>query len=365
MGLEWREATLGGDGVAIIDIATHGGGFVALGTPGGAAGAIGPPRVWASDTGADWRVTPATFAGVDGREASLDRIVELAGRLVAIGHDGRRLMAWSSPDGERWRRARDASLTPSSGGRSGIRPGLVIDGVAVGPDERLLVVAHAPHGVAGSTRRIWISDDARRWEVVTPTGLGSDAIRGVTAGPAGFLVVGCCADAAGTTARLLASIDGVTWRTIGNLPAGADRVAWYGDAGRYVAAGRLPLPGGLEAAAVWTSEDGAVWRLATRTPGASLIDMTLLVSGRTIVLATPGFDDGLGWAWWSSVVSIDGGDSWQVSAGWPVQGEVLCPAVGAAGPGSLVLAGCGRPSIAVARVPGDATTGGAAPEVEG
>lgn len=350
-GLEWQEATLGGSDTRLVDVTAHGTGFAALGVPWDAPRAIGSPRVWMSDTGVDWRVSSTSFAGVDGRGASLDRIVDLAGRLVAIGRDGARLMAWYSDDGTSWRRARGASLAPSSGGQAGIRPGLVIDGVAVSTDQRLLVVAHAPRGVSGAVRRAWASDDGRRWEHITPTGLGSDVVRAVSAGPAGFLAVGTVTEASGTRARLLASPDGVAWRSIGDLPVGADRVVWDGIVGRYVAGGRLALSGRLEAAAVWTSVDGVAWRLAAHTWGAALIDLTLLVSGPTIVLATPGFHEDMGWSWWSALVSTDGGATWQVSAGWPVQGEVLCPAVGAAGPAGLVVGGCGRPSVGVARVP--------------
>jgi hypothetical protein len=337
-----------GDDVSVVDIATHGGGFVALGLPWDHTGAVGSSGVWTSDTGLDWRLSATPFSGVDGGDASLDRVVDLGGRLVAVGHDGARLMAWSSADGTAWVRADDRSLGRAPKDRPGVRPGLVIDGLAVSTDQRLLVVAHAPRGTSAASRRVWLSSDGTDWERLTPTGLGHDAIIDVAAGPAGFLAVGRCTDVAAVTASLMASADGSDWRVVGALPAGADRVVWDAATGRYVAAGRLPIPGGLVSAAGWTSVDGIAWHLSVQTPGAGSIDLSLLVRGPTIVLATPGFDADMGWRWWSALVSTDAGDTWHGSAGWPVQGEVVCPALAAASADAFVLGGCGRPTIAVA-----------------
>lgn len=354
-GLAWREAQAPFDreDVGIVDVTAHGEGFAALGMPGSFSDHPGAARVWLSDTGAAWHQSAESFPGVDGTRASLDRIVAVAGRLVAVGHDGSRLMTWSSADGDSWRRAPDdPSLDATHRHDTGIRPGLVIDGVAASADGRLLVVGHAPYGRSGVARRVWASDDGRSWERLATEGLGPGVIRDVAVSPSGFLAVTCCTDAADGAPRLLTSTDGSDWQLVGVLPVGVDRVLWDAPVGKYVAAGRLSLPDGLEAAAVWTSVDGVAWHMSVRTQWAGMIDMTLLAAGRTLVLATPGFDSDMGWSWWSALVSVDGGDTWQASAGWPVQGEGICPAVGAAGHGALVLSGCGRAALGIAPTAG-------------
>jgi hypothetical protein len=318
-------------------------GWVAVGSETTAAGQ--GIAVWTSSDGTQWsRVSPDAFP-LDGAE--MRGLVRFGDGLVAAGVGGGDAMAWTSPDGNDWTRVTSAAL--GGEGDQGIRGLAVWDStlVAVGWDNATedgkgavwtsmngtdwvqasdpqnalggaggqrvhSVVAGGPGLVAvGDTRirpdwdgEIWVSTDGDVWERLEVAGLsgaGEQLLNVVASGPDGLVAAGFdSAGGEGRDAAVWTSPDGLTWNQVSDrsVLGGPNNQEIHGLAkvGTGWVAGGWTHATGDQDAAIWASEDGAIWlpRDDPDLAGAGAQQVETLTTSESSVIAIGGETDGDG-----------------------------------------------------------------------
>jgi len=230
-------------------------GYVAIGhdlegsTP-TAGGSARRGRVWLSPDGLSWELLPPD--DVFARAVLILVVVARDGSYLAFGRiegtsgqsDEVLLAVWESADGRSWRRT-----------QIGLSGDLVATRVVAGNEGYLLAGAR----VDPQRYELWLSADARSWEVVRAlpptTGAVYEDIDAIAAGPEGFVAAGY----RGQDVYVIASGDGREWfeappiSGLGPVPAIAPLAEdWIMALGQ-----TSPLP-------VWFSPNGLDWeRVAT------------------------------------------------------------------------------------------------------
>jgi hypothetical protein len=233
----------------VTDVAYGSGRFVAVGWGGGQEHLQG--RVWVSTDGSSWDLVPpdpvfarAYLTGVvtaaDGRHLVFGRIEKPAGEVPHA--------VWESDDGHSWRRI-DLGLPADLG----------VVQVVVGPAGYLLTGIR----FSGDGDELWLSPDARHWELVNKAGPRSgppnEQIRTIAAGAEGFVATGFRE----TLPYIIASADGRKWFEAPHQPAldPLGLVAALG--GDWIAPGRPDEQGDV---GIWFSADGLNWAQSATLP---------------------------------------------------------------------------------------------------
>jgi hypothetical protein len=183
--------------------------LVAVGRRTGSSDGKFDAAVWLSDDGASWRSAAVGDSALGGEDSQvMNGVVEIKGRLVAVGRDVRSGAVWTSDDGENWTQVRDPDLV--DGGKF-----VEIAGVAhVGT--RLVAVgwkAAQDHPAAAAT---WISfDEATTWQKGTSAGFAPRGqqlfdVAEVSRGPSELMAVGFDDDAQEPVAAVWRS--SLTWQ---------------------------------------------------------------------------------------------------------------------------------------------------------
>ena len=245
-GGRW-EAVLDIEDGWVNDVAAFDAGFVAVGTMGGDA------SVWLSNDGRRWRaVDDEAFAG-----GQMSQVGVTSSGFVAFGY-GRSFdtgVIWTSPDGEEWLRATNAS---------GLRVARGLK-VLVRDDGRLTAFVGPRWDEQGSIE-IWSTTGRAEWQRVGTLPRSDDAtVSNAAHGPKGWVAVGRLKMQAWGPGVAWRSDDGKTWQRLTTGPDTA--TAMLADEAGFIAAG---FTGGLPGetcgdprpfrAQTWTSTDGGVWR---------------------------------------------------------------------------------------------------------
>jgi hypothetical protein len=305
-----RPATTGPE-VGLGGVAHGPGGFIAFGRE-GRQGGRQRTAIWSSADGTAWqrvRTGDAFPAGARLRTILGTSDGYLLGGVI-YRERAPRAAVWFSFDGLTWTLARgrdafdiggyiDTGEDPFSGG---INAFAVDQGPAVGSGslaEGALAVGQAcmpsfdetiwsSNGTCWS--RLWLSPDGVTWRVgdMPPTFGAVSTV--ATSGQR--VVVGAPICLTACPSAMLAS-DAGDWRVAYGSPVGGELVAMTSLAGRFYAllAGEDPTSG-RPSLALWSSDDGEDWRLASAQPSmpevvASLYEVDLAtVDGRLIVTAS-------------------------------------------------------------------------------
>jgi hypothetical protein len=215
------------------------------------AGASAPPS---GPTGPDTAGHPGHFPG----QAIVDDVVEIGGRLVAVGYVGVRgswtAIAWTSDDGDRW----DLASIDGTAGSFAVS-------LIAGRDPAGRVLAA---GRSGGAPAVWDSPDGRAWTPRSVPTLGGastwERIVTLAQGETGFIAGGSAGPELGDrVARFWRSDDGISWNTVPDDPGfvGAEVVAIASrGSGGYVALGRLGTGQRGSGSIGWTSADGVRWQ---------------------------------------------------------------------------------------------------------
>jgi hypothetical protein len=252
-------------------------------------GTNGDGAVWASSDGTHWTRSPDTGQALarPGKQRLIDVTSGRAGWL-AVGYDGTRPLAVTSADGAGWHPA--DGFAPGTGGH------LATYAAAAGTAGYVIV------GESGYSAGTWFSPDLKSWrpgggDDLTGTKTANRWMRGVVAGPSGYVAVGGLSDPAVKDApqgrpAVWTSADGRAW-TVKRLPqpSGAlegwfDKVAVKG--GLLVATGTATTAYGRTAFAFVSSDGGGSWQ-EVRLPraGQDGADSSDRNSAVTAVTATP------------------------------------------------------------------------------
>ncbi len=330
----WQPAgSTDGARLGFSDITTWGDGFAALGGPQGSrwrGDAVTVP-VWLSDDGADWR--EAGSISLPQKRMHVSHIVELDGALYAIGTEGRRLVAWRSPDGEWWRRfSRRASFAANPPG-TGNRFFADISDVVAGHGQLVVSGDYATRDVDPSVEPvIWTYDSERRWQRTYPTLPPPDnAVWDLGVLPRSFIgivdtnrPIDCIhGDSAN---RLLSSRDGREWERVkGARPmCGLRDITFDVLSARYYAIANAGVRDGTDV--VLASEDLRAWEEVYRLPdaleGAGWSPGALGIEsagGGVIAMGGAEWNDRDGGTVW--VATSPDGEEWELHADWPSDAE--------------------------------------------
>ncbi|MGI5228269.1 hypothetical protein [Actinoallomurus sp. CA-142502] len=251
-------------------------------------GTNGDGAVWTSPDGSRWTRASDTGGALarPGKQRLINAASGAAGWL-AVGYDGDRPLAVTSPDGTSWRSA--AGFDPGSGHAATYA-------AAYGKAGYVIV------GESGFSAGTWVSSDLKSWK----PGSGGDLegtrtanrwMRSVAAGPSGYVAVGGVSDPSVKDApqgrpAVWTSTDGLKW-TLKQLPqpSGAaegwfDRVAVHGNA--LVATGTAGTASGRTAFAFVSSDGGASWQeVGLPKAGQDGADSSDRNSAATALTATP------------------------------------------------------------------------------
>ena len=248
----WRsvcaECRSRGRQVAYAAIAGSNGRFVAVGNDQGRDNTL-DAAVWLTEDGGEtWPRVAENDADLAGEHSQVMKdVVEVDGRLVAVGRDGTDAAVWTSTDGTDWSRVQDADLAAPIGYlEMNAITTLGSRVVAVGREQA------TPGGRFAAAA--WISfDQGETWRQGTGDFASSgQQLRDVAAAPPELVAVGSD-HTPGPVAAVWSSADGETWTRVQSsaLAAGDDVVM---ECIRRVANGTL-LGGGSEGgdAAIWES----------------------------------------------------------------------------------------------------------------
>ena len=232
--------------------AVSGGGWVAVGRE-DVSGDF-DAAVWISADGSAWeRVRDESFAGP--KDQAMNDVVELDGRLIAVGRNGHDGAVWTSDDGgESWELppTKDSLRAPSGGNVN-------LGGVAA-HGSRLVAVGREASGESPNRAAAWLSDDrGTSWERANVTNaryIGQQMIA-VTDAQSGLVAVGFDhSDQNGLQeAAVWESADGREWKSVATVSVA--------DGSKPIMRGVAVLPGDL--VAVGDSEDdsgstrGRIW----------------------------------------------------------------------------------------------------------
>jgi hypothetical protein len=257
--------------------------------------AVGPSAIWTSHDGVAW--TLASTRGITpmqgGDQANvLRRTVTgflAAGENVPPGDPAAATpVVWTSANGVTWRRLGAAQLhLTAEGGRAGALTSAAVDGAAT-VVSGVVTMNSAQGGGARSASGVWRSTNGgATWSAVTvPVSNGATASAAVAATANGFVAVRPGLAKTGADAVVFTSPDGAAWKlgatVTGQGGAGLTLTSVEGGPAGAVITGRS---GGNVLA--FTSTDGAVWRpdgiLASATAGT--VSGLAVIAGGAIVAA--------------------------------------------------------------------------------
>lgn len=348
-GPAWTAGVLTGGRGTLEQIVRWRGGYAALGHDVDPSGWQPRWRLWTSTDGRTWNAVWRQPPGLT-RDIEMARIIGHRGGLTVVAGVTSGLAVWRSKDGRRYRRLPD-------------QPGLRRPPRLIGPSEYSfglgsLTASRGRLRVAGSWRYhdclsgcplwdvTWTSADGRTWRrTATPVRTSDGAFSTpVVTTPSGYAAMGagwCRPDADETVCRhaLWRSRDGVRWRPM----AGAnvqDRAPVALATDRATGRMLLLVSGRDEPAPGLFTLDADGWRTVDVPFPLGWSGAGIAVSGDTIVLTGSrwfGTDDVRA----EAIVSVDGGASWSVSAGWPALFDgVSAPLIAE----DLIVAGAGDPT---------------------
>ena len=195
---------------------------------------------------------PGHFPG----QATMADLVNLGGRLVAIGYVGWdwRPVAWTATDPDRWTLVEIGRARPTE-------PAFAIALARLPGADGLVAV-----GRAGRRPVAWTSADGVRWtEHDVPVIGGStdwERMTSIAAGPLGLLAGGSVGPELGDRrARFWRSSDGVSWAPVADEPEfdGGEVTAIAAVADGWLALGRLGTGQRTTGSVAWRSPDGSAW----------------------------------------------------------------------------------------------------------
>lgn len=218
-----------------------------------AAGQILDPQgsravVWTSPDGLTW---DAEEIGGEA-DSSAAGVAVRQGLAVTVGRSGEGPDAdagvWVSTDGQAWRPVPSEAL----GGQ-----GRQVANDVAATDEGIVVIGSEVVSDS-SVPVVWVSEDGEGWTRTDMPAEEGEFMAAVTAGPAGFVVVG----GGGDDGLAWASADGQEWRRIAAPTFAGPRTQYLSDvasnANGYTAVG-VNAPEGPPSPASWTSTDGINW----------------------------------------------------------------------------------------------------------
>ena len=237
-----------------VAVASGPGGFVAVGTEIRDGGEAIAPLAWTSSDGESWRRVVVDADGF------VNAVAAGGPGLVAVG--GGEVPVWTSPDGQSWTpgQADPQVFAPRLDVEDGF---LVLQGVAAAADGRVVAVGWETTRSGTQVGAAWLSLDGVSWarvphdDAVFGDGAGLTQVEDVVAGGPGFVAVGTEAEVAG-----------------GGIPFVYDQFAETsttarGTRGGLDVRGRAGVDAGVRgaAAASGRGEHEALWR-HDRWPGA-------------------------------------------------------------------------------------------------
>jgi hypothetical protein len=299
----------------VAGVVTVPGGFLAIGErfddDGGGGDIATSTTFWRSTDGRSWTMSdadPAVWAGW-----TVDKVAQgAAGIVVLVGGDQGRAIA-SSVDGETWTMT---PITPSTIGLPGDTfPGAFPINDVAAVDAGFLALGQLVGGVSGAAPTVepllLVSPDGASWQRATGPALApTDAPPEYFAGTG---VLGGTSYAVLTSGDLFnvsvwRSIDTTTWEPVGGteLFGGVDHVAVATATsfdGRLIVGGHDHTSG---ATAVWTSDDGETWTLASGAglagPGRFAPERFVTRDGELLMIGTrePASDGNMTGTAWAS-----------------------------------------------------------------
>lgn len=248
-----------------FDVAAYGDGFVLVG------GAQKKPKgkVWLSSDGTSWsRVSQGQrFEGV-----GLRRVTTFDGGIVALGTQGRKLVALHSPDGQTW--------TKSTVDRVQKGMELFPQAVTDGPAGLVAVASMIAQDFAG--QRFYASDDGRSWrQIDSPSDTAPGMFVSLESTGEEYLAVARPMFTPGTE-LLWRSPDAVTWETFDGPAEGTIHDLAIGADGSYVGVG-ADETGFLPA--IWRADELGSWEQVYSSPSSKQTEERLDV----VAAGGPGF----------------------------------------------------------------------------
>lgn len=258
------------------------------------------PAIWISvDAGETWHISQDTPSLDPGSAGYVWDVLVSSGRFVVAGwssnpSQGTAGLLWVSRDGVDW----EAVDLP------GAPPQTRLTRLAAGAG-RIIVAGESPPGGA----LLWISrDDGSSWQV-TPAPPGAASITAIAWAADRFVAIGPPASSPTLTA-VWTSPDGAHWKLQPvQLPEGISRVA--------IAEEGLVAVGGDRKghATVWLSPDGASWQVAAEPPDAS--GLVAVASTPDGLVALEGREPGVSSLWRSTT-----GQAWTRDATFDFEGAL-------------------------------------------
>lgn len=247
------------------DLAAYGDGFVLVG------GARKKPaaRIWLSTDGATW--SKVKDKDVFDRVA-LRRVTSYGDGIVALGTQGRKLVAFHSTDGTTWKKT---TIDKVEKGME-LFPQAITDG----PAGLIAVASMIAQDFAG--QRFYGSTDGSSWQQIDPP---------AETAPGMFVSLEATDDEYLAVARpmftpstdlLWRSADGVAWETFASPAEGVLHDLAIGEDGDLVGIGRHAQS---LASAIWHADDSGAWELVWESPSSKEAEERLDV----VAVGGPGF----------------------------------------------------------------------------
>lgn len=234
----------------VRDVVAYSDGFLAV----GANDKPALSKVWTSPDGQHWTRQDEGDGFVG---AAMRRVEALGDGVVALGSEGRRLVAWHSPDGLDWFR--------SSVDRAAKGTELFPEALAAGPTGVLAVASRIGQDLAG--QRFYHSPDGQTWSMVDSPPQTNGLFVALEATPDEYLAV--ARPAFGPAEDLYwRSADGLGWETFAGPSDGWLYDIAVGDDGSFVGVGALQESEDTLRPAVWHAVELGSWELVHTYPSA-------------------------------------------------------------------------------------------------
>ena len=227
-------------------------------------------KVWESADGSSWS---RQESGDQLEGASMSRVEAFGDGAVALGQDGRRLVAFHSPDGSDWARFsvdradKDMELFPQS--------------LASGPNGLVAVANMVGQDIAG--QRFYQSADGEAWTRIATPPETNGLFVSLKSTPDEYLAIARPGFTPGSD-LYWRSTDGVTWETFEGPEDGNIHDIAYGD-GTFVAVGARPEPEEGQRQVVWAASELGDWEVVYSYPSAKETEDRL----HRVEAAAPGF----------------------------------------------------------------------------
>jgi hypothetical protein len=206
----------------------------------------------------------------------LRAVIQVDGRLIAVGRRGDQGAVWTSPDGTSWTLAPDLPAEKAESNAA-----TTMTSIVAGPGG--LVAAGSRTGIDYSAPRTWQSTDGQRWTSITvPSGVAGGRIEALAVGEPGYVGVGLMSDD-GYTGRpqMWSSADGRKWTVVDSPAFTGSLNDVTGGAGMLVAVGATEGHAGA-----LVSTDGATWTVAPAQEALQGAEMTSVTYGNGTFVAT-------------------------------------------------------------------------------